>query len=147
MRNIGWRKILKWSVLGLLVVVLLIQVVPYGRDHTNPPVTAEAPWPSAETRTIAVQACYDCHSNQTNWRWYSFVAPVSWLVRSHVGEGRRILNFTEWDRGQRTDEMVEVVERGSMPPLYYRIMHSGARLSQQEKDTLVAALQSLPAPG
>ena len=140
----------RWLRIGLLVsvgVFVVIQLVPYGHDHGNPPTTAEAPWPSARARSLAVSACYDCHSNRTNWRWYTFVAPVSWYTQNHVKEGRDRLNFSEWDRPQRTEDLTEAVTEGGMPPNYYRIAHSGARLSSSERDELVRALKSLPPPG
>jgi hypothetical protein len=133
----------------LLVVVglaLAMQLVPYGWSHANPPTTREAPWPTARARSLAVAACYDCHSNRTNWRWYSFVAPVSWLVRSHVGEGRSKLNFSEWDQPQHTHDLDETVEEGSMPPTYYKLVHADARLSRAERDELARALHDLPRP-
>ena len=131
-------------VFGLAAIFVAIQFVPYGRDHTNPPVTQDAPWPSPEARQLAVRACYDCHSNETQWRWYSNVAPASWLVQNHVDEGRRKVNFSEWDRPQEeADELAESVLEGSMPPRSYLLMHSSADLSQSEKEQLVAALRAL----
>jgi mono/diheme cytochrome c family protein len=71
-----------------------IQLVPYGRDHINPQVTQESRWDSARTRALAARACFDCHSNETVWPWYSNVAPVSWLIQRDVDEGRRALPAT-----------------------------------------------------
>src|SRR5690242_16317240 len=84
--------------LGLLVVA---QLVPYGHDHTNPRTVAEPAWDSPATRALADRACFDCHSNQTRWPWYSHVAPTSWLVQHHVDEGREVLNFSTWNRTYR----------------------------------------------
>ena len=61
------RRLLLWAGLGLLAVAVLVQLVPYGRDHTNPPVTQDAPWPDGRARELATAVCYDCHSNQTRW--------------------------------------------------------------------------------
>ena len=139
--------------IGLVLVLGLAQLVPYGRDHANPPVTREVRWDSARTRELAVGACYDCHSNLTVWPWYSNVAPVSWLVYRDVQEGREKLNFSEWDRPQgETDEVVEAVRDGSMPPLQYKPLHAGARLSDAERAELVRGLQKTlaadpPIPG
>lgn len=137
------RRILPRIALALLGLAVAIQLVPYGREHPNPPVTTDAPWPSAEARALAVGACYDCHSNETEWPWYTWVAPVSWLVASDVEEGREELNFSRWDREQDADDLVEVVEEGSMPPRNYRLLHPEARLSESEKAELVAALAGL----
>ena len=94
----------KWILRGILasvVLLVVIQLVPYGRNHSNPPVTQEVKWDSSRTRELAVGACYDCHSNETVWPWYSNVAPVSWLVYADVKSGRETLNFSEWDRAAR----------------------------------------------
>jgi len=125
---------------GLLV---LIQLVPYGRDHTNPPVQAEPAWDSPRTRELAVRACYDCHSNQTTYPWYSNVAPLSWLIQHDVSDGRRRVNFSEWGRPrQRVDESARVVRRGEMPPYYYVWLHPQAGLTPQEQQELAQGLQA-----
>lgn len=129
-----------FSLAGLLVAA---QFAPYGRDHTNPPVIQEAPWDSPESARIAAAACYDCHSNETRWRWYDKVAPASWLVQDHIDEGRQALNFSDWGRPQKLREMAEVVTEGSMPPRSYEILHPSARLSAAEKEQLIAALRAL----
>lgn len=139
------RRVLFFAVLGLLVIFGAIQLVPYGRDHTNPPVTREAPWGDADARAIARKACYDCHSNETHWRWYANVAPVSWLNQRDVQTGRQRMNFSEWDTFAGAGaEAADVVREGEMPPWFYWIIHWDARLSQQEKDTLAKALEQLP---
>jgi heme-binding protein len=121
---------------------LLIQVVPYGRDHTNPPVTRAVRWDSARTEQLAARACGDCHSNLTKWPWYTNVAPGSWLVAQDVNGGREELNFSEWDRGQPSiDEVVEAVDGGGMPPLQYKLIHSSSRLSAKEKQELIDGLR------
>jgi hypothetical protein len=75
-----WKKVLLWAVVGGAAAFLVIQLIPYGHDHTNPPVVKEAPWDSPRTRELAVGACFDCHSNETVWPWYSNIAPGSWLL-------------------------------------------------------------------
>lgn len=130
-----------WSLIGLAGLLVLVQAVPYGRAHDNPPVSAEPAWDSPATRDLAVRACYDCHSNETAWPWYTNVAPVSWLTTRDVEEGRRKLNFSEWGIGeQEADEMIEVVEEGEMPPVFYRWMHPNARLSEVERLALIRGL-------
>jgi mono/diheme cytochrome c family protein len=134
----------KWIVRGLIAVValfLVAQVVPYGRDHTNPPVTREIRWDSPRTRELAMGACGDCHSNLTDWRAYSNIAPASWLIYSDVKGGREHLNFSEWDRPQHGDEIIEVIEEGSMPPFAYKPLHAEARLSKSERAELVQGLR------
>jgi heme-binding protein len=118
--RLGWA-----GVIAIVVgVLLLIQAVPYGRAHANPPVRQEPTWDTAETRALAVRACFDCHSNQTDWAWYTNVAPVSWLAQRDVDRGRRELNFSEWDRQREGGrEAVETIQKGSMPPGYYTVVH------------------------
>jgi mono/diheme cytochrome c family protein len=134
-----FRTIVKWALATLAVLVVAIQVVPYGRDHANPPVTKEPAWDAPRTRELAVRACFDCHSNETAWPWYASVAPFSWLVQSDVDEGRRKLNFSEWDRPRRESrDSVKTVRRGRMPPWYY----PWAGLSPSERDALVRGLEA-----
>ena len=126
---------------GLLALVLLIQLVPYGRNHSNPPVVQELNWDSAQTQALAERACYDCHSNQTVWPWYSNIAPVSWLIQRDVNEGRSILNFSEANRPQEgLEEAGEVIQSGEMPPTYYVWLHPNANLSAAERSQLIQGL-------
>lgn len=129
------------GLIGFALIGLLIQAVPYGRDRTNPPVVAEPAWDSPRTRELAVVACFDCHSNEADYPWYSQVAPFSWAVQSHVEAGRSELNFSEWHRPQEeADESAETVLEGSMPPFYYSITHPAARLTPAEKRDLADGL-------
>ena len=135
--------------LGVLGVLAMIQFVPYGWSHPNPPVTEATPWPDAESERIARASCYACHSNETDWPAYSYVAPMSWLVRYDVEAGRDELNFSTWDRDDgEADDAAETVREGSMPLDRYTAIHRGARLSDAEADRLVTALKALgPADG
>ena len=141
------KKILRIAVLAVAAAFVLIQLVPYGRQHTNPPVTSEPPWDIAQTKAIAKRACFDCHSNETAWPWYSNVAPVSWLLYVDVTEGRQRVNFSEWNRpeGQYTDEFKEVYYERNMPPANYLLLHPQARLSESEWKQLYAGLDSIAA--
>jgi len=134
---------MRWVKLGFAVIVgglLLIQVVPYGRDHENPPVVTEPSWDSSQTRDLAVRACFDCHSNETVWPWYSNVAPVSWLVQRDVDEGREELNYSEWNRPQEGEESAETVRESSMPPRSYLLTHPDARLTDADLAALADGL-------
>ena len=129
--------------LAALALLVVIQLVPYGRDHTNPPVRAEPAWDSPQTRALAVRACYDCHSNETTWPWYSNVAPVSWLLQRDVDEGRRELNYSELDRPQQeARDSAETVQNGTMPPNFYVWLHPEAGLSPAERDAFIRGLQA-----
>ena len=122
----------------LVIGFVAIQLVPYGRAHTNPPVTGEPVWDSATTRALAVRACFDCHSNETVWPWYTNIAPISWRLQMHVDEGREKLNLSEGGTGgQEVDDVAEVVREGEMPPWDYLLAHPEARLSDAETQALL----------
>jgi mono/diheme cytochrome c family protein len=129
--------------LALVAAFALIQLVPYGRAHGNPPVRSEPRWDSARTKELFAQACGACHSNLTTWPWYSEVAPVSWLVQHDVEDGRARFNVSEWRQQAQPEagEAAEVVRSGEMPPLQFRLAHSEARLSSAEQAALAAGLQ------
>jgi hypothetical protein len=127
--------------LGVAGVLFAIQLVPYGHDHTNPPVQAEATFDSQQTHNLVARACYDCHSDQTVWPWYSNIAPVSWLVQRDVESGRREINFSEAGRPrQSVQKAADAVEQGDMPPSFYPPLHPTAQLSAAEKQQLIAGL-------
>ena len=137
------RRVLLWLVAVLVVTLGAIQLVPYGRDHANPPMTQEPRWDSPRTRALAARACFDCHSNETVWPWYSNLAPVSWLIQRDVAEGRRELNYSEWDRGQReASESAKSVRSGEMPPWFYALPGTSAHLSAEERAALIAGLEA-----
>ncbi|GAB4473100.1 MAG: heme-binding domain-containing protein [Anaerolineales bacterium] len=136
----------KKSLVGLfgggLLILLLIQLIPYGRSHTNPPVIAEPNWDSSQTRAYFYRACADCHSNETVWPWYSNIAPVSWLIQRDVDEGRAAFNISEWGtrRENEGDEAAKLVQEGEMPLPIYLPLHPEARLSAQEKQAFIQGL-------
>jgi len=138
------RRLLLGAGLGLLAVAVLVQLVPYGRDHTNPPVTRDAPWPGGPARELATAACYDCHSNQTRWPPQSHVAPFSWLLTRDVEQGRDELNFSTWDSDDGgADDAADAVAEASMPPRRYVLVHPDAALSEAERQVLVDALEAM----
>lgn len=134
-------KIIRLTLLSLAAVFVLIQFVPYGRNHTNPPSRIEPLWNSPDTRALAQRACFDCHSNETVWPWYSHVAPASWLVQYDVHKGRHELNFSEWDKPQdEADHAGKIVTKGKMPLKKYVLIHPEARLTPDERDALATGL-------
>ena len=139
------RRVLAKVFLGCLALLAALQLVPYGWWHENPPVTLAASFPSAEAEELARAACMDCHSNETDWPPYSYVAPMSWLVRRDVERGREVFNLSELDRDQEADfdDAADEVEDGSMPPRQYELAHPGARLSADERATLVQAFEAM----
>ncbi|MEZ4321615.1 MAG: heme-binding domain-containing protein [Myxococcota bacterium] len=126
--------------LGILAAIaVLIQLVPY--RVSNPPVLQEPAWDSPRTAELARRACYDCHSNEVVVPWYGHIAPVAWLVRDHVDEGRAALNLSEMNRPQEeAHEAGEAVAEGEMPPAYYLALHPSARLTDAERAELQAGL-------
>jgi hypothetical protein len=121
-----WNR--KWwfrIALGLLGTFVAIQLVPYG----------------PATRALAKQACFDCHSNETEWPAYASIAPASWLVQHDVDEGRAVLNFSEWTRPQKeAKEAAAEGREGEMPPTAYKLIHAHARLSAADLDRLAQGL-------
>jgi hypothetical protein len=145
------KKILKWGLLVLVGVFILIQLVPRGLQQNNPAVIAEPDWDSARTRELAQRACFDCHSNETVWPWYSRVAPLSWLIVYDTLEGRRALNFSEWgtpgageeaEEGEGFEESGEAIQEGEMPPPLYLLMHPDADLTEAEQRGLIQGLMN-----
>jgi hypothetical protein len=126
--------------LACILVLAAIQLVPVHR--TNPPVLSEVDAP-APVMKILRRACYDCHSNETRWPWYSHVAPVSWLVVSHVNEGRGDLNFSEWplldfeSQGLSFGDIRQQITKRKMPLRSYTWMHRDARLTEEDRDAIL----------
>ena len=132
----------KW-LLPIAAGLVAIQLVQFPR--TNPPVSGELAAP-AEVKAILRRACYDCHSNETTWPWYSAVAPASWVIHRDVSEGRRRMNLSSWadyaedpgTRAQKLDEIRKAVVSGDMAPRYYLALHPRARLSESDRATLLS---------
>jgi hypothetical protein len=139
------KRILKWCAIVLLSALLLAQL--YRPAKTNPEtdlaldVNAHLQL-SPEVAAILDRACRDCHSNQTQWPWYSHVAPVSWFVIDHVNDGRSHLNFSEWGRyegGEVADQLRSIcreVRSGVMPLNSYLWMHRNAKLTDEDVKVL-----------
>jgi len=123
-------------IVGLVLLAAAIQLIPIQRD--NPPVSAEINL-TEDLELVFRKACYDCHSNETSWPWYSNIAPVSWLVVHDTRSGRRHLNFSEWGllpekkRHELKNEIWDTVEEGEMPLWFYVLVHSEAKLTEDER--------------
>ena len=139
------KLIVKWGCIVIFVLFLLIQFIPI--DRNNPPVESEVP-ATLEVRSILKRSCYDCHSNETIWPWYSRVAPISWLIVYDVKEGRKELNFSTWnkytssDQAKKLNEIGEEVEEGEMPLWIYLPTHPNAKLSPEDRKALQVWSQS-----
>lgn len=138
MRNA--RKIVKIAIFILVAVFVLAQAIRV--ERLNPPVQAEITADPA-VKPLLRRACYDCHSNETVWPWYSNVAPASWLIASDVEEGRSNLNFSEWGslgsdaQSHKLADIAEEVRDAEMPLWYYTLAHPEARLSPAERSKLL----------
>jgi uncharacterized membrane protein len=145
MKGISMPKSVVYVLAGLLIVTIGAQIVPV--DRTNPPVESDVVAPDA-VRQVLKQSCYDCHSNETVWPWYSKIAPVSWLVAHDVKEAREEINFSIWNRyskrqqSRKMREMLEQIDKGEMPLPNYVWQHPKARLTAEDKTILRDWVQS-----
>jgi hypothetical protein len=139
----NWRKMLLWGLPALFVILQLFRI-----EKTNPPVVASHDFravmqPPADVARILETSCYDCHSHETRYPWYSNVAPFSWMLANHVHEGREHLNFSTFgtlsqeDRAEFLHESAEEVEEGHMPIGGYVALHREAALSDEQRTRLV----------
>ncbi|MCA9323058.1 MAG: heme-binding domain-containing protein [Planctomycetes bacterium] len=134
-----FKKIIRWSLILVVVTFVAIQFVPVA--HTNPTVQSPIQAP-ADVAAVLKKGCYDCHSHETNWPWYSHVAPVSWQIVEEVDEGRSELNFSNWGdyspkkQAHKISEIWEEVESNEMPPAKYLWLHSEAKLSDADRQVL-----------
>jgi mono/diheme cytochrome c family protein len=137
------KKLAVGVAVGVAVLLAAAQGVDYGRRDANPPVRREPAWDIPRTRELAVRVCFDCHSNETVWPWYSRITPISWFIQRDVAAGRRKLNFSEWDRVQREAwESSKSVRRGDMPPWYYTVPRTHARMSTAERQALAQGFEA-----
>ena len=127
----------KKILLIILFALVLIQFVPI--DRTNPPVTAKVNWDSEFTEATFKKACADCHSNETKWPWYSYIAPVSYLIVYDVNQGRNYLNVSENKEDER-DEAAREVRRGTMPMKIYTVMHGESNLNDSDRVRFIEGL-------
>jgi hypothetical protein len=137
----------------LYCLVIIIVILQFFRiDKTNPEVIIENDFitisnPPREISSILKSTCYDCHSNETKYPWYSNVTPVSWWVKDHINEGRDELNLSEWGtykfkrKDHKLEEMVEMLEDGEMPLNEYTWTHAEAKLTPEQKNQLIEWLK------
>jgi len=139
-------KKLAWvAALGVSVVLLAVQLVLVNR--TNPPSLGTLAAPPQIDATLK-RACYDCHSNETRWPWYSRVVPLSWFIVHDVTLGRKEVNFSEWGiyysatRRRKLEWMGRALREENMPPWSYRLLHPGGRLTEAERAALQRWIES-----
>jgi hypothetical protein len=143
------KKKLKWIFVALVAVFALMQFINPAR--TNPPLPPggdiSATNPPPQIAALLHAACYDCHSYETKWPWYSHVAPVSWLLVSDVNGGRERLNFSDWPKdseraAKKMDRMSEELDYKEMPPAKYTLLHPEARLTPDQRKQLMQWLDA-----
>lgn len=129
--------------IAAIAAIVGIQFIPYGKDHTNPPVLSQPEWDSPQTQKLFSRACADCHSNETAYPWYSNIAPVSWLVTHDIDEGREHFNVSTLGIQPKNEarEAAKEVREGEMPMWIYTLTHPEAKLSETEKQTLIIGLE------
>lgn len=142
----------KYILPALGLILVLIQFIRI--DKTNPPIDPTLDFistlnPPAEISSKIKAACYDCHSHETAYPWYTNVAPVSWWVKGHINEGRKHLNFSIWaqyEKGKqehKLEECVEMVEKKWMPLGAYTWLHSEAKMTDADRENMMAYFKSL----
>jgi hypothetical protein len=132
-------KILRDPRMIIIVLILILLVIQTIRvERVNPPVQSDFE-AKLEIKTLIRGACYNCHSNQTVWPWYSYVAPASWFVAHDVREGRENLNFSEWgalnakSQGRTLAKIAHKVIEGEMPPWHYTVVHRQGSLTMTNR--------------
>jgi len=139
------KKAVKWAGIGLVAGLLVIQLF-QPEKNMNPVDPAEdllmVASPPGHVAELIKSSCYDCHSNQTVYPWYSKVAPVSWYLQMHIKEGKEDMNASEYGSMEKTDkiellvDICEVVEAGTMPLISFTLIHKSAKLSQEDKEAI-----------
>ncbi len=142
------KKFTKRNILiGFIALLLLIQL--FRIDKSTSPVDPQKDFVSInppnddEVKSLLKIACYDCHSNQPSYPWYTNIAPLSWWIKHHIDEGQHELNFSEWGsysekrKNHKLEECIEMIEEGEMPMASYTWMHKEAKLTDAQKLKLV----------
>ena len=143
-----------WAILAAILLGIQLIRPDFKNPASDPAQDFKAiAKPPAEVAAILDAACYDCHSNQTRYPWYSQIAPVSWWLANHVREGREHVNFSSYgaysaqDQAEILEESAEVVSKGEMPLKSYTWTHAPARLSDAQRKQLADWFNALPGGG
>lgn len=148
LKLIAMKKYFTIKNIAIFLVFLFLTIQSIRIDKTTVPVNPETDFialtsANAEIAGMLKTACYDCHSNQPTYPWYTNIAPVSWWIKHHINEGSQHLNFSIWGtykekrKNHKLDECVEMIEEGEMPMSSYTIMHGEAKLTDAQKLQLV----------
>ncbi|WP_130735620.1 heme-binding domain-containing protein [Flavobacterium sp. J27] len=143
---------MKKILLLLLVAFIVIQF--FQIDKNNPPVDQNQDFitmykPTDEIASKIKASCYDCHSNESKYPWYSNIQPVGWFLKNHIEDGKRHLNFSEFEtyspkkQAHKLEESYELIEKGEMPLSSYTLIHKDAVLTEAEQTTLIAYFKEI----
>ncbi|MDR1877502.1 MAG: heme-binding domain-containing protein [Flavobacteriaceae bacterium] len=133
----------------LIITLLVLVAIQFIRiDKTNPPVDAEQDYVTmthapVEVKNILKRACYDCHSNEVKYPWYTNIAPVSWYIKEHINQGKEYLNFSEFGKYNKYQKehvitgLFHVIEKRTMPLDSYVWLHEEAALSAEDNKILL----------
>jgi hypothetical protein len=138
-------KITIYSILTIVVVLFIINLIPV--NLSNPPITSDIKTPD-NVKMILRESCYDCHSNETTWYWYTNYAPISWLIAHDVNEGREYLNYSTWDKYSIDEkkelmyESIEEIKEGEMPIKIYELIHPNSKISEEELNILTTWIKN-----
>ncbi len=141
----------KYIFFTIIVILIVCQFFPI--DKTNPEVDSTKDFltmenPPTEVKQLIKTACYDCHSNETQYPWYTNVAPISWWIKKHIDNGRKKLNYSNWgdyeaDKKQhKLKESAEEIHEKQMPLLSYFVMHPEAKLDDTQRQMIVDWIKS-----
>jgi len=136
-----------FKIFGIIFLVVLIGIQFISIDKNNPPIDESLDFFTTESFSLEgveliKNACYDCHSNESKYPWYSNIAPISFVLEDHIKEGREELNFSEYQsysakkKNHKLEEIAEALREGWMPLDNYVWMHSEAKLSLEQRDML-----------
>lgn len=139
--------------LASVIVLVIIQFIPFAKNQDTDDSYGFMQFyqlsEKHEVHSLLKTSCYDCHSNNTKYPWYSKVAPVSWYLENHVRGGKKHLNFSEWkyledgEKAHKIEECIEMIEEKEMPLKSYLLIHDEAKLSETQRQTLIAFFKSL----
>lgn len=138
----------------LIIGIVLLAIQSIRIDKTTKPLNTTTDFITSTMANETIShtlkiACYDCHSNQATYPWYSHIAPISWWIKNHINEGSLHLNFSDWatysekKRNHKLEECIELVEEGEMPMYSYTVMHKEAKLTDAQKLELVEYFKSM----
>ena len=132
---------MKRTLLIFFIIFILMQFIQTNKENIAQEKNLEMKVDNIEVYNILKTACYDCHSNETVWPWYSKIAPFSWVVSNHVTEGKKALNFSTWEnynQGEKDEKIKDIYRTAyaSMPLPSYIFAHENADLTKEQRSLI-----------